>query len=84
MRLRAIGMSANAGSSSSILALSQMKPLFIISSEKIASCTPMAPSECPVNDLVAEIVGALLPNTARMASISLASPTGVPVPCGLM
>ena len=33
MRLRTIGMSANTGSSSVMLALSQMKPLFIISSE---------------------------------------------------
>src|SRR5882724_2367873 len=33
MRLRTIGMSANTGSSSVILALSQIKPLFIISSE---------------------------------------------------
>ena len=31
--LRTIGMSANTGSSSVMLALSQMKPLFIISSE---------------------------------------------------
>ena len=33
MRLRTIGMSANTGSSSVMLALSQTKPLFIISSE---------------------------------------------------
>ncbi len=33
MRLRTIGMSAKSGSSSSMLALSQMKPLFIIRSE---------------------------------------------------
>src|SRR5262249_55851863 len=32
-RSRTIGMSSNAGSSFSMLALSQMKPLFIISSE---------------------------------------------------
>ena len=57
---RTMGTSANSGSSSSILALSQMKPLFIISSEKIASCTPTAPSEWPVSDLVAEICGIVL------------------------
>ena len=84
MRLRTIGISAKAGSNSSILALSQIKPLFIIRSEKIASCTPMAPREWPVSDLVAEIGGTLLPKTARIASISFASPTCVLVPCGLM
>src|SRR5215831_14927863 len=62
-RFRTMGTSANSESSSSILALSQMKPLFIMSSEKIASCTPTAPNEWPVRDLVEEIGGMSLPNT---------------------
>ena len=47
---------------------------------------PVAPSEWPVSDLVAEIGGHLspAPNTSRIASISLRSPTGVEVACGLM
>ena len=36
------------------------------------------------NDFVAAIAGTFDPNTLRIASISLASPTGVPVPCGFM
>ncbi len=67
-----------------MLALSQMKPFCIISSEEIASCTPAAPSEWPVSDLVAETGGHFSPNTARIASISLRSPIGVEVACGLM
>src|ERR1043166_349811 len=47
-RSRTMGTSANAGSSVSMLALSQIKPLFIIRIEYTASCTPAAPSEWPV------------------------------------
>src|ERR1700738_3893657 len=75
-RSRTIGMSSKAGSRVSMLALSQMNPLFIISSESIACCPPAAPSECPVSDLVAEIGGHFDPNTSRNASISLRSPIG--------
>src|ERR1043166_6204090 len=83
-RSRTIGTSANAGSSVSMLALSQMKPLFIIRIEYTASCTPAAPSEWPVSDFVAEMGGHLSPKTSRIASISLRSPIGVAVACGLM
>jgi hypothetical protein len=46
----------------------------------------VAPSECPVSALVAEIGGHLspVPNTLRSASISGGSPAGVEVACGLM
>ena len=50
----------------------------------VERCAPAAPSECPVSDLVAEIIGHLSPNTARIASISFRSPIGVEVACGLM
>src|SRR6201997_2315379 len=83
-RSRTMGTSANAGSSVSMLALSQMKPLFIIRIEYTASCTPAAPSEWPVSDFVAAIGGHLSPNTSRIASISLRSPIGVAVACGVM
>ncbi|MNF19518.1 hypothetical protein D3C80_2243990 [compost metagenome] len=49
----------------------------------MASCAPAAPSEWPVSDLVDEIIGMSSPKTLRTAPISLASPTGVEVPCGL-
>ena len=53
----------------------------------MASCTPVAPSECPVIDLVDEIAGiscSRSANTSRMASSSVISPTGVLVPWLLM
>jgi 3-oxoacyl-[acyl-carrier-protein] synthase-1 len=34
----------------------------------MASCAPVAPSEGPVRDLVAEMAGMSLPNTSRIAS----------------
>ena len=50
----------------------------------MASCTPVAPSEWPVSDLVDENGGTWSPNTACMARTSCMSPTGVEVPWVLM
>ena len=45
------------GSRFSILAETEMKLFFIIKIEYMDSCTPVAPSEWPVKDLVELIVG---------------------------
>ena len=79
-----IGKPSLAGSGSVMLAEAQMKSSRIINSEKMASCTPAAPSECPESDLVELMSGMLSPNTVRIASSSRMSPTGVLVPCALM
>lgn len=51
----------------------------------MASCTPVAPWEWPVRDLVEEKGGAASsPKTERMACSSGTSPTGVEVPWVLM
>ena len=55
----------------------------------MASCTPVAPCEWPVSDLVDEKGGTPAPlpsglNTARRACSSGTSPTGVEVPWVLM
>jgi len=50
----------------------------------MASCTPVAPCEWPVSDLVEENGGIASPNTVRIARSSGTSPTGVEVPCVLM
>src|SRR5690606_1052057 len=84
IRLRTIGTPSNSGSSSVIWALSPMKPACIIRRPSIDSCTPAAPSEWPVSDLVDWMCGILSPKTSRIAPISFESPTGVEVPCVLM
>ena len=79
-----MSMPAAPGSGFSTLAEAATKPRSIISRQWIASCTPAAPSEWPHSDLVDEIAGASAPNTARIASSSAMSPTGVLVPWVLM
>ena len=57
----------------------------IASVQKIASTAPAAPSRCPIEDLVEDIVTrpAALPSSRVTAPSSISSPSGVEVPCAL-
>ena len=57
----------------------------IASTQKIASTAPAAPSRCPIDDLVEDIVTlpAASPSSRATAPSSISSPIGVEVPCAL-